>query len=228
MLGMSKWFGRKRAVTEQPGSSDAGKILSDWMLVPYLSQDQRQRILESGDPIRYGTIFLALERITKEGLQGSLAECGVYRGALSKFIHDMLPDRRLFLFDTFEGFDQRDSETQNDERFKDTSVQFVLEYIGRTDNVIIRKGYFPDTARGLEDERFVFVMLDFDKFEPTLAALEFFYPRMERGGFLFIHDYNSPESSWASAKAVDGFLADKPEKLIFVPDAWGTALFRKY
>jgi O-methyltransferase len=79
----------------------------------------------------------------------------------------------------------------------------------------------------LEGELFAFVSLDFDKYEPTLAGLEFFYPRVAPGGFVFVHDYTSQESSWACYRALNGFLADKPEHPVLIPDTWGTAFFRK-
>ena len=203
------------------------RITSDWLMTPYLTQRQRQMLIESGDPIRYGTLLLSLEQVAKDEIAGSLAECGVYKGSLSKFIHKLLPHRKLFLFDTFQGFDQRDSQAHDDGRFQDTSEQSVFRHIGNTENIIIRKGYFPDTSIGLEQERFAFVMIDFDKYEPTLAALRFFYPRMNSGGFIFVHDYNNNESDWACSRALNEFLADKLEKPICIPDGWGTALFRK-
>lgn len=203
------------------------QIASDWLMKPYLTQEQRQMLVGTGDPIRYGTLLLSFGQISKDGIAGSLAECGVYKGTLSKFIHKMLPERKLFLFDTFDGFDRRDSESHNDERFRDTSEQSVLRYMGNADNVIVRKGYFPETAVGLEKERFAFIMIDFDKYSPTLAALKVFYPLVNPGGFIFIHDYSSPESDWACSRALDEFLSDKPEKPILIPDAWGTALLRK-
>lgn len=201
-------------------------IVRDWFLKPYFTQEQRKMLLSTGDPVRYGVILLSLEQIWKNSIAGSLAECGVYKGSLSKVIHTMLPERRLFLFDTFQGFDPRDSDTQGDKRFADTSVRDVISCVGNDPNVIIRKGFFPETASGLE-ETFAFVMIDFDKYEPTLAALKVFYPLMNSGGFIFVHDYSSPESNWACSRALDEFLLDKPEKPILIPDAWGTALFRK-
>jgi O-methyltransferase len=202
-------------------------IMSRWFLVQYLSKSQRHMIGLRGDPVRYGTLYLSLEQISKNNIPGAFAECGVYKGKLSKFLHEMLPDRRLFLFDTFRGFDSRDTNTLSDARFQDTSQEGVLRSIGDTRNIVIRKGFFPETALGLEEERFAFVMIDFDKYEPTLAALEFFYPRTHKNGFIFVHDYSSSESDWACSKALDEFLADKPEKPVLIPDAWGTALFRK-
>jgi O-methyltransferase len=203
------------------------RIASDWFMTPYLTQRQRQMLVGTGDPVRYGTLLLTFEQIAREGIVGSLAECGVYRGRLSRFIHKMLPDRKLFLFDTFEGFDWRDSESGEDDRFQDTTERAVLSNIGDAENVIIRKGYFPETAVGLEGEKFAFVMIDFDKYEPTLAALKFFYPLVTPGGFVFVHDYSSSESDRACSRALNEFLSNRPEKPILLPDGWGTALFRK-
>ena len=180
----------------------------------------------SNDPIRYTMIALAINRIHKENIQGSFAEVGVYRGDTSKVIHYYALERTLYLFDTFDGFPSID-EDDNDERFRDTEVEIVIRTVGDMNNVIIKKGCFPDTAEGLENEKFAFVMIDIDKYNPTLAAIRFFYPRTVAGGYIFFHDYNSPESGWAVSKAVDLFLKDKPEKLIDIPDRWGTAFIRK-
>jgi O-methyltransferase len=58
------------------------------------------------------------------------------------------------------------------------------------------------------------------------AGLEVFYDRMSPGGIFILHDYSS--GWWEGAKrAVDEFLADKPERLILMPDACGTAVFRR-
>ena len=83
------------------------------------------------------------------------------------------------------------------------------------------------TAVGLEDERFAFVMLDVDLYKPALDVFTFFYPRLSRGGYFFMHDFNSPESDYAISRAAREFMADKPELLIEIPDYSGSALFRK-
>jgi O-methyltransferase len=58
------------------------------------------------------------------------------------------------------------------------------------------------------------------------SGLEFFYPRLTPGGFLVLHDYSSLE--WDGAeKAIDEFLADKPERVIPIPDKSGTVVLRK-
>ena len=86
----------------------------------------------------------------------------------------------------------------------DTSIELVMSKMPNPSKVIIKKGYFPETAAGLENERFCFVNLDPDLYEPILAGLEFFYPRLSRGGVILIHDYfNSAYPG--SKRAVDEF-----------------------
>ena len=182
---------------------------------------------KADDPVRYGTIELAIKRILKERIEGSFAEVGVWRGYTSRFIHDLAPDRTLFLFDTFEGFPSKDLGASQDSRFKDTSVEIVTKSIGDTRNVRIMKGYFPDTTKGLENERFAFVMLDLDLYDPTFAGLNFFYDRLTPGGYLFLHDFNTSDRICGVYEAATSFFKETKEDIIELPDAWGSAMFRK-
>lgn len=75
-------------------------------------------------------------------------------------------------------------------------------------------GYFPDTAVGLDDEKFCFVSLDADLYEPIKAGLEFFYPKMISGGVILVQDYYD-EIFTGVKKAVNEFA--KKHKIFFVP-----------
>jgi O-methyltransferase len=167
---------------------------------------------------------LALETIQRNGIQGALAELGVWRGITSSFIHSQVPGRPLYLFDTFAGFSGKDG---TDGRFRDTSVELVRRRIRDCSNVSFRVGTFPETAHGLESELFALVLIDVDKYEPTLAGLNFFYPRVPRGGYIFVHDYNSPEWEPGVSRAVGEFLKERLEQAIELPDVWGSAVIRK-
>lgn len=185
-----------------------------------------ETVVSCNDPVRFATLALAINQIRKNNIKGSFAEVGVWRGDTSRFIHLLAPERTLYLFDTFEGFPSEDLE-HNDDRFGDTSKEIVKERIGGLNNIVIRKGYFPETAKGLESEIFAFVLLDLDLYKPTLAGLEFFYPRMKSAGYIFAHDYNNPESNWAVSRAINEFMRGKPEKLVEIPDLWGSIVIRK-
>jgi O-methyltransferase len=199
-----------------------------FMRFPTFDAAAHESITDSYDYFRYATLGLAVRRLLDDRVPGSFAEVGVWRGETSRFVHSLAPDRRYHLFDTFQGFPQdRDPTAAGDDRFSDTSLDVVKERIGRSPNVMLRPGFVPDTLAGLEDERFAFVLLDLDLYAPTVASLEFFYPRLESGGYLIVHDYNNEESDWACKRALDTFIADKPEHVIDIGDVWGSALLRK-
>lgn len=216
-------------------STATGRILSEarkiarpirrLMTYPPYSGEVARRIETMADDVRYASIALAIERLERDRIDGAFAELGVWRGRTSKFMHQQAPRRRLYLFDTFSGFPSEIAPPGN--HFQDTSQMAVARYLDNLDNVVFRPGCFPETALGLEDERFALVMLDCDLYEPALEGLRFFYPRLVRGGYFFLHDFNNPEWENGTARAAAKFLADKPEKLIEIPDHWGSAVFRK-
>ncbi|MBQ7560568.1 MAG: class I SAM-dependent methyltransferase [Synergistaceae bacterium] len=136
------------------------------------------------------------ERVYKENICGSVAEAGVYKGDFAKHINKNFPDRKCYLFDTFDGFtdydisrEQKESMTSAD-YMKNVNISEVLAKMPNQDNIILKVGRFPDTAQGINDS-FAFVNLDMDLYEPTLQGLRFFYPLMSNGGIILIHDYFS-------------------------------------
>jgi O-methyltransferase len=187
-------------------------------------------LIRGADYVRNAAIALAITTVQREGIAGDFAEVGVWRGNTSRLIHRLAPDRQFYLFDTFRGFpeDQLEPGLKGDARFQDTSVAFVSQTIGDLRNVEFRVGIFPETAAGLEASRFAFVLLDLDLYIPMLAGLQFFYPRLTRGGYLFVHDYNSIEANSGSYRAVVEFMADKLEHIVELPDQWGSIVFRKF
>ena len=161
------------------------------------------RIMALGDvystlDLRAATFRRLADRVSANGIEGALAELGTYRGDFAWQLNERFPERRLYLFDTFDGFDERDIRVEREvsssraaaHDFSDTRARDVLARMPYEDQVVIRKGFFPETAQGLE-ERFALVSIDVDLYAPTLAGLEYFYPRLVRGGAILLHDYNS-------------------------------------
>lgn len=158
------------------------------------------------DPEAY-SIYASARRTAK--VPGDIAEVGVYKGGSARLICEVKGERALHLFDTFEGLPEC---SQWDPDFREggfaASFDQVSRYLARFPNVHFHKGFFPETTRGLESRRFSFVHLDVDLYQSTKDALEWFYPRLNRGGILISHDYVNAEGV---RKAFDEFLADKPE-----------------
>lgn len=140
------------------------------------------------------------QMLEEDGIaDGAVAELGVYQGEFAKEINRLFRDRKLYLFDTFEGFAASDcgvevergyADRERTGYFSNTTEQIVLGKMPYPEKVHICRGIFPGTTAGLE-EKFAFVNLDADLYAPTLEGLKFFYPRMVEGGIILVHDYFS-------------------------------------
>jgi hypothetical protein len=82
-------------------------------------------------------------------------------------------------------------------------MEEVRQALAEFPGVEYHPGWIPDSFRGLPERRYRFVHLDVDLYAPTLAALEYFLPRMARGGTIVCDDYG-----WQGARlALDEFGA---------------------
>ena len=172
------------------------------------------------------------EMINSNNVSGETAEVGVYQGEFSKVINQVFSNRKLYLFDTFAGLPEEDSMFDNDNgyataakgHFSNTSEEIVMSKMKHKDNCIICKGYFPETAKGIDDE-FCFVNLDADLYKPTIEGLEFFYPKMAKGGVILIHDYFS--TAFKGVKhAVDEFASKYDISLLPIGDTLSVAAIK--
>lgn len=184
------------------------------------------------DWVRNTTFELMATQIASQKLEGAVAELGVYQGNQARIISILFPQQTFYLFDTFEGFAPSDllveegrfsaSTTQD---FANTSLEGVISKIQNRNRLIVRRGYFPGTADGLEDS-FCFVSLDVDLYAPTKAGLEYFYPRLVKGGAIFVHDYNNQRYKGVRS-AVDEFQCRTQCPMLPIPDTAGSIVILK-
>ncbi|SDG14128.1 TylF/MycF/NovP-related O-methyltransferase [Thalassobaculum litoreum] len=179
-----------------------------------------------GDHARLFFLTASIQSLESARLPGAFAELGVFKGNSARIMHEMAPERDLFLFDTFEGLPEEHvtaDPAQTRVGGFASSLSEVRRFVGEGPRIHYCQGIFPETAELVpEDVRFALVHLDCDLYVPTKAALEFFYPRMTPGGLLIVHDYHSGYWPGVTA-AADEFLADKPEGLVYIPDKSGSA-----
>jgi hypothetical protein len=182
------------------------------------------------DVSRLYLLYLNARQILRESVSGDVVELGVYKGNSAKVLREIVdPERTLYLFDTFAGFDERDvtgiDARTNRSSFQDTSLEAVREFVGTT-RVVYVPGFFPESANTVTlPSRIALAHIDCDLYEPMKAALDLFYPRMAAGGVMILHDYASDH--WPGAtKAVDEFFSDKLESVVVLPDKSGTAIAR--
>lgn len=187
------------------------------------------------DYVRNSSLELAAREIYENKVPGGVAELGVYKGDFARYINQVFPDRKLYLFDTFEGFSSADEHLLERENknyisrtgiFKDTNVEIVLRKMKHRENCVIKKGFFPETAEDV-NERFAFVNIDADLSEPIYNGLCWFYPRLEKGGYIFVHDYNSKDWKGVKTGGVRKFAYEYGIPYFPLSDRCGSAVFMK-
>jgi len=185
----------------------------------------------AGDLPRLYALSFNIKQVLADQVNGDFAELGVYRGNSAAVLahYARQNGRKVFLFDTFEGFSSDDLtgiDGNKTRAFRDTSIDLVSQIVG-TESIEYLQGYFPESiTKNVADRHFAVVHLDCDLYEPMKAALGFFYPRLSAGGIMIMHDYSNPH--WIGAKAaIDEFRHKISEGLILMPDKSGTAMIRK-
>lgn len=156
------------------------------------------------------------------GIKGSVVECGVHHGGslmtwakLSSALEPIAFDRRIFGFDTFEGFPSINSKDLGEYGNKEAKVggfqapydvfeelKKVIEdynsnrFINEIEKVYLIKGDALQTIPLFLKENphllISLLFMDFDLYEPTKIALHHFLPRMPKGAVLAFDELNNP------------------------------------
>ena len=205
------------------------KLLPKHRIVPTPAQLAGSALPErdlGNDYVRLATLELLCRRLAD--VPGAAAELGVYRGFFARCINQLLPERKLYLFDSFEGFGE---EAQSSESFqaahRNTAAEKVLSIMPFPERIIVKPGFFPDSLDGLE-EQFCLVSLDVDFYQTTLDGLRYFWPRLEKGGYLLLHDWGSPKLPGV-AKALADFEGETGCRIPAIPlcDVGGSLILCK-
>lgn len=172
-------------------------------------------------------LYNAVNYIVKNNINGSFAECGVWKGGSSMLIAYTLlkagvNDRKIFLYDTFEGMTQpgiNDGKFEKNEWERNkiddgrnnwcfASAEEAQSNMNTTgypaENIKLVKGRVEDTIPTHSPTQIALLRLDTDWYESTKHELTHLFPLMEKKAVLIIDDYGA----WQGAKkAVDEYFA---------------------
>ena len=141
---------------------------------------------------------------------GARAECGAYRGATALLLCHAWRSRRadydgesFYLIDSYSGTPEStehdfipvrdESGSTRMESFfpphkSDVTAEMVRNHLRDFPRARIEQGWIPQVLEALPDTAWAFVHVDVTLYKPTLAALEYFYPRLSPGGVLLCED----------------------------------------
>jgi O-methyltransferase len=156
-----------------------------------------------------------------QSLPGATADCGIAYGTSTYFFLSGLGprDEAHYIFDSFEGLSVPGKDDGTSWAAGDICVDenLVKQNLKAFDKCVYYKGWIPSRFAELPDERFAFVHIDVDLYQPTIDCLQYFYPRLCDGGVILGDDYGFMSCPGAR-KAFDEFFADKPEMLVEIPN----------
>lgn len=160
-------------------------------------------------------------------ISGTIVECGVFKGAsLVRFatFRDLFGNpfsKKIIGFDTFgkfpetnyppdKKFRQRGIEIAGEQSISKQQLMDVLRHKGIDKFVELVEGDITKTVPAYLDShpelKISLLNLDVDIYEPSVAILEYLYPRIVKEGILLIDDYGVFPGE---TKAVDDYFKDK-------------------
>jgi len=157
-------------------------------------------------------------------VDGDSAECGAWRGGSSWLIARGL-NRTHHVFDSFEGLSppaERDGAHFKKGDLAVSEEEFRTRMAG-IPGLQIYKGWIPTRFPEIADRRFCLVHVDVDLHQPTRDSIDFFYPRLNRGGILLLDDYGFHICPGAR-EAADDYFRDKPEPILELPSGQGLVI----
>jgi hypothetical protein len=183
-------------------------------------------------PVRTNALIDAVQYVVKNGIEGALVECGVWRGGSAMAMAFTLlslgdTDREIWLYDTYAGMSRptdvdvsirglraldKDRETrvsENESSWDRCPLDQVKENLYSTgypeEKIRFVKGRVEDTIPNEVPEEIALLRLDTDWYESTKHELVHLFPILRSPGVVIIDDYGF----WkGSRRAVDEYLAD--------------------
>ena len=190
---------------------------------------------------RFLNIIQTSKHILSQSEVHDFAECGCWKGhstyLIAKNIADSKKNITFHIFDSFEGLSES---TSNDGNFhnlnknmkKEISQQFASSEKFLNESVLNEfnfcktyKGWIPSRFKDVANKKFSFINIDVDLYEPTLKTLEFFYPRLVKGGIIIFDDYNF-EIWEGGKKAWDDFFKNKEYSFFYENPTGGCFLIK--
>jgi len=159
------------------------------------------------------------------GTDLDLVECGVCDGLSAFFalreLRGLGSHVKMHLYDAWAPMRNEyllESEQESAGNYSNITIERVKKNLSEFNNVVYHPGYIPESLH-LEPpslKQISYMHIDLNSAMPTVAALEYFFPILARGGIVLFDDYGWIEYG-PTKKAVDKFFADKPGILMPLP-----------
>ncbi len=182
--------------------------------------------------------FLYLKELYDQisDIEGDIVECGVGYGhsffKLCCLSHLENKDRKIYGFDSFEGFpepSEEDDSPRNPKRGEWNvatieTIEKLLTKEGRIEtsfikrNVTMVKGFFEESLHQYHGNGIAFLHLDVDLYQSYKVTLEYLWPKVVKGGIVLFDEYKQYHASQrfpGASKAIDEFFGSVKNQIRF-------------
>ena len=155
----------------------------------------------------FKNFYLCKYFISIKNIEGDFLECGVFKGFSSQLLRSLAEKlsnfniNNYFLIDSFEGLSDILEEDKpiepNVYKNKKGNLKANIEHVENLFNhykdVNVIKGWIPEVFDLLDEKnKYKFVHIDVDLYQPTFDTLNYIYDKVVKGGIIITDDYNSP------------------------------------
>lgn len=179
----------------------------------------QQDYLESGDSAanraedaesmvgirQFDSMQACIGNVLRDQVPGDLLEAGVWRGGMAIFMRGVLKasgdrSRRVWVADSFAGLPEVDRDLdksawwwgQGDMAVSEDVVKANFGRFGLLDDQVrFLKGYFSDTLPTAPIDNLAILRIDADLYTSTRDVLRNLYPKLSRGGYCIVDDFQN-------------------------------------
>lgn len=170
---------------------------------------------------RQSTLYWAAQHTSK--LEGDIVECGSFRGYTASAM-DLAAEgeKRIWMVDTWAGASKRFHNSERALYYDDIYEQVKARFEHRKSFRLVR-GVIPDVLMAVIPERVCLLHLDLNSAVPERMALEYFWPRMTKGGII-VHDDYGQGGFEEQREMFDKFCQEKGLAILPMPTSPGIVI----
>lgn len=159
---------------------------------------------------RFWYVAFAARHALRTG-NNTFVECGVGMGYTAFFAMSQPKNFTMHLYDAWDSM-KASALTKAEQNmsgfYKDLDLNTTKQNLGKfNDMIVYHKGYIPDTLDQTAPEKISYLHIDLNSSKATKQALEFFLPRLVRGGVIIFDEYGYPGYE-ETKQVIDDILPD--------------------
>lgn len=178
-----------------------------------------------------------IESAVKDGVEGDIVECGVFRGGACIYAAAILAannwNRNIYVCDSFRGLPPPEKAQDKGSRwhklndFLAVSIEQVKDNFRRFhldgDNIRFVEGFFEHSLKKISCDKIAVLRCDGDMYQSTMDILENLYHKVNIGGYIIIDDWDVPECR----RAVEDYLRQRNLEVSLMPFGTNARYWKK-